>query len=115
MSLGRFQHRLTIQSRTRGSDGGGGASTTWADVDTVWGQIEGTGGNERLYGDQIEARTTHRITIRFRRDVAAKNRILYSYAVDGTNYTRTFNINTVINVGERDKYLELRCSEGVAT
>lgn len=115
MSIGKMQHRLTIQSRSRSSDGGGGAASTWSTVDTVWGRIEAKGGSERFFGDQNEARTSHLITIRFRRDVTAAMRIVYSYAVDSVNYSRTFNIRSIANKGERDKYLELVCEEGVAT
>ena len=115
MALGKHQHRLTIQSRSRSSDGGGGAASTFSDVDTVWGSIKAVGGGERLFGDQIEGRTTHELLIRHRRDVTAANRIKYAYAVDSTNYERIFNINRVENVGERDRYLKLFCTEGVAT
>lgn len=115
MALGKHQHRLTIQSRSRSSDGGGGASSSWSDVDTVWGSIKAVGGGERLFGDQVEGRTTHELVIRHRRTVTAANRIKYAYAVDSTNYERLFNINRVENVGERDRYLKLYCTEGVAT
>lgn len=115
MALGRHQHRLTIQSRSRSNDGGGGAASSFADVETVWGRIEATGGSERLFGDQVESRTTHTLTIRHRRNVTPANRIKYAYAVDSTNYERIFNINRVENVGERDRYLKLYCTEGVAT
>jgi SPP1 family predicted phage head-tail adaptor len=84
-------------------------------VDTVWGSINATGGGERVFGEQIEGRSTHSLVIRFRRDVTAANRVKYAYAVGGTNYERLFNINRVENVGERDRYLKLYCTEGVAT
>ena len=115
MALGQHQHRLTIQSRSRSADGGGGASSSFSDVATVFGSIKAVGGGERLVGDQIEGRPTHELVIRFRRNVTAANRIKYAFAVDSTNYERLFNINRVENVGERDRYLKLYCTEGVAT
>ena len=115
MSVGRMQHSLVIQAHSRTGDNGGGVTTAFTDVATVFGSIKATGGSERLFGDQLEGRTTHEITIRFRRDVTHKNRIKYAYAVDSTNYERLFNINRVDNVGEKDRYLKLYCTEGVAT
>ena len=115
MSIGKMQHSLTIQTRSNSADGGGGGASSWGTLAQVWGRIEAVGGGERFFGDQNEARTTHKITIRFRRNVTPANRIVYSYTVDGSSYTRTFNIKRVENKGERDKYLEMLCDEGVAT
>ena len=115
MAIGKMQHSVVIQTKSRSADGGGGSAVTFSDVATVFARIEATGGSERLFGDQLEGVTTHTITIRHRRDVTAANRIKYAFAVDSTNYERLFNINRVENVGERDKYLKLYCTEGVAT
>ena len=35
--------------------------------------------------------------------------------ISATSYERIFNINRIENVGERDRYLKLYCTEGVAT
>lgn len=115
MSVGKMQHRLTIQTPSRTGDGGGGGSTTWTDVDTVWGRIEGKTGNETFFGDQLEGRSTYQITIRFRRGITNKHRLVYSYEVKGKAYSRTFNVNRVDNKGEKDRFLVLYCTEGVAT
>lgn len=114
MSIGRMQHSLKIQAPTRTADDGGGSTISWTDEATVFGRIEPQGGSERLYGDQLEGVESYIITIRFRRGITNKYRILYSFAVDGTSYSRTFNITRVENAGERDKYLKLYCTEGVA-
>ena len=115
MAVGRMQHRLQLQSKTATADGAGGTSGAFTTFATVFGRIEAQGGGERFFGDQIEPRTTHKITIRFRRDLKVTHRILYSFTVDGAKYSRLFNINRILNIGERDKYLELVCTEGVAT
>ena len=115
MAIGKMQHSLQLQSKASSADGGGGSSGAFSTFATTFGSIEAQGGGERFYGDQIEPRTTHKITIRFRRNLKVTHRILYGFTVDGTSYTRLFNINRIQNVGERDKYLELLCTEGVAT
>lgn len=115
MSVGKMQHRLTIQTPSRADDGGGGVAVTWKEVETVWGRIEGKTGNETFFGDQLEGRSTYLITIRFRRGITNKHRIIYSYQVKGKAYSRTFNVNRVENKNEKDRFLVLYCTEGVAT
>ncbi len=115
MSVGKMQHSLQLQSKSVSTDGGGGNAGTFSTFATTFGRIESQGGGERFFGNQNEARTTHKITIRFRRNLTAADRILYAYTVDGTSYNRFFNIRRIDNVGERDKYLEILAEEGVAT
>lgn len=115
MSVGKMRHRLTIQSPTRTTDGAGGVNVSWTEVATVWGSIDPQSGSEQFFGDQLEGRSAQIITIRFRRGLTNANRILYSFESKGTSYTRTFNVTRVENVGERNAYLKLYCTEGVAT
>ena len=115
MSVGKMKHRLTIQSPSRTPDGGGGDAVSFQDVDTVWGRIVGKSGSETFFGDQLEGRSTYEITIRFRRGITNKDRLLYSFEVKGKAYSRIFNINRVQNKDEQDRYLVLYCTEGVAT
>ena len=115
MAVGKMQHRLALQTPSRTDDGGGSGRTSWSTLATVWGRIESQDGSERFFGDQNEGRTTHLITIRFRRGLTIKNRIVYQFTSENVLYTRTFNIKSIENKGERDKYLELKCEEGVAT
>jgi len=115
MSVGKMQHSLQLQSKSTSADGGGGNGGTFSTFATTFGRIEAQGGGERFFGDQNEGRTTHKITIRHRRDLTVAHRILYAFTVDGTSYTRTFNIRRIENKDERDKYLEILAEEGVAT
>lgn len=115
MSIGRMRHKVKIQKQTRTADGGGTQAVTFSDLDTVFASIEPKAGSERLFGDQLEERVTHVITIRFRRDVTFKNRLVYEFFRDGNKYTRTFNIKRVINRDTRDRYLDILVEEGVAT
>lgn len=113
--IGAMRHQVTIQSQSRSADGGGSSAVTYQDVATVNGSIKPMSGGDRLFGDQIEERITHMITIRFRRDVTYKNRIKYDFADGGTNYSRIFNIRRVINRDTRNRFLDILCEEGVAT
>lgn len=107
VKAGRLRHRVTLQSAADTADGGGGFTTTWSDVATVWAAIEPLAARERLFAQQLENPVTHRVTIRYRAGVTATMRLKFG--------ARVFNIRGVINAGERDRTLELLCEEGVAT
>lgn len=101
-----LRHRLTLQQEVRTADGAGGYTPSWSDVATVWAQVEPLKGAERLHAMQLQDTVSHRVTIRYRAGVTAALRLLFG--------TRVFNIRAVINPGERNRWLELMCEEGVA-
>lgn len=116
MPIGKMRQRIQLQSKTTSSDGGGSAAvTTWTTFATVYGSIDPQSGQQQMFGDQLQEPITHKITLRYRRDLTFKNRIVYSFVNGDTTDTRYFNIRRVINVDNRDKYLECLCVEGVAT
>ena len=67
MSVGKMQHSLALQAKGTSADGGGGNAGAFSTFATTFGRIEAQGGGESFFGDQNEGRTTHKITIRFRR------------------------------------------------
>ena len=114
MAIGKMVHSVKLQQPSRSADTGGGAVVTFSDVATMFASIKPQGGSEVLFGDQLEGRETYIIKIRFRQNVTNKFRVLYAFTTGGANYSRTFNITRVENVGERNRYLNLYCTEGVA-
>lgn len=116
MPIGKMRHKLDLQAKVVTADGGGSNSvSSYSTFATVFGSITPKSGGERLFGDQLQEPITHIITIRFRRDLSFQNRIQYKFVNDGSSVTRVFNIRRVINVDNRNKYLEVMCVEGVAT
>ena len=115
VSIGKMRHKLKLQTRTRTADGGGGAASTWSTSTNIFGNIQPRTGSERFFGEQLEERKSHIITIRHRRDVTHANRLVYEYWVQGKKYTRTFNVQRTINRDSRDRFLDILCEEGVAT
>jgi len=113
--IGAMRHQVTIQSQSGSADGGGSTNLSYSDVATVNASIKPLAGGDRFFGDQIEERVTHMITMRFRRDVTYKNRLKYDFADGGVNYSRIFNIRRVINRDTRNRFLDILCEEGVAT
>ena len=110
-----MRHQVKIQSQSGSADVGGSTNLSFSDVATVNASIKPLAGGDRFFGDQIEERVTHMITIRFRRDVTYKNHLKYDFADGGVNYSRIFNIRRVINRDTRNRFLDILCEEGVAT
>lgn len=107
MKAAALRHRVSLQSSEDSADGGGGSTTVWSEVATLWASIEPLKGVERVAAQQIETRLTHRVRLRHRLGVTTAMRIQFG--------SRIFNIHAVINPQERNRLLELLCEEGVAT
>ena len=107
--IGKLRHVIALQEVTNTVDAGGGQGRTWATTAIVWAEVKPASGREQLHAMQLQDSVTHRITIRYCSDVkpTSKWRILF----DG----RHFNIRSVLNVDERNKFLVIMADEGVGT
>lgn len=94
---------ITIQSNTQTTDSQGGYTESWATLATDWADIQPASGFEKFQANQLQAKITHNIIIRYRSDVTAANRILYG--------SRTFAIKEVINMSEANTYLKIKAVE----
>lgn len=104
-----LRHAIIIQEENATDDGGGGLTNPWAnpvEVARARSCIEPLRGFERLRAQQLESPVTHKITLRYRAGIKAQHRILFG--------TRVFNIRSVINIEERNRWLEIMADEGVA-
>lgn len=104
--LGKMRHRVALQSATNTTDAGGGLAQVWETITHIYASIEPKNGSESYRQGQIQDKTTHEITMRYRANISTKYRIKYG--------TRLFNINHIKNIDERDRFLLLTCEEGVA-
>ena len=106
LHAGRLRHRVTIQGYTETRDAVGTKVKTWTNlacVPKVWGMVLPLSSREIVEGDQTDSRITHRIIIRHRDDINHTTRFLFK--------NRVFNVESVLNVEERDKLLIVLCSE----
>ena len=106
MRAGQLRHTVSIQEQTDTSDGMGGFTTSWADIlgmDAVKAAIWPLSAKESLDSLKLELQVTHKIRIRYRSGITAKNRILFG--------TRTFNIISLINNDERNISLDILATE----
>ena len=105
-----MRHPIDFQSENPSTDAGGGETDPWASPTTfasVKACIEPFGGGESMFAMQLQDSVTHKVTIRYRAGIIAKMRIKFG--------TRFFNIRRVINIEERNRFLEILAEEGVAT
>jgi SPP1 family predicted phage head-tail adaptor len=100
---GWLRHRITIEAASETGDEAGGASQTWTTLAAVWARIEPAAAKEAGIGDHLAAVTAHRITIRWRADVAGGMRAIYR--------GRIFRITATEDPDESRRYLVLKAEE----
>lgn len=103
MRAGSLRHLVTIQSYTEISNTFGEASKAWAEFSEAYANITPLKGTEKYLSKEKHATATHQVTIRYLDGVDTKMRIIYG--------SRTFEIVSVANVGERDRMMQLIVEE----
>ena len=101
VSVGILDQRITIQIKTVVRGNLGGHDETWATLATVWAQTLDMTGREIFQAKAMGSAATMLITIRYRNDVKADQRILFS---DGS----LARIEWVRHVTRKER-LELYC------
>ena len=103
MRIGKLRRRITIERVTETQDTDGAVLETWSTYATVQASIEPISGREYFAAQSTQADVTHRIRIRYLSGIVPKMRVSYN--------SRIFDILSVINVGERNRELQLMCRE----
>lgn len=103
--IGKLKHRIKIQQSVQSTDNLGGGPASWSTISggTAWASVEPLSGRELYHAQQLSSRVTHRIVIRYLAGVTAAMRVLFG--------SRTFEIKSVMNQGERGRWLDLLCEE----
>lgn len=96
--------RVAIQAVTQSSDSQGGFTETWATAKTVWASIEPANGYEKMQAMQLASPISHKVTMRYNSTVTTAHRLLFG--------TRVMAIKEIVNVGEENTILKLKCVEG---
>lgn len=104
--IGELRHRLRYEVETRFPDGGGGASSSWTAVETVWGAVRATNGSEAVSSDRLQGRSTHEIWIRHRPEVSPAGRFVMD--------ARTFDILAVLDPDGGRRWLRCLAAERIA-
>ena len=106
MKAGQLRHRIEFQERneTRGTQGS--VVESWTTLAFRWARIVPLNGQELVNAQQIKNTISHRIELRYWVDLTAKLRIVFN--------GRTFGIESVINIDERNREHHCFCTEEVA-
>jgi SPP1 family predicted phage head-tail adaptor len=103
--IGALRHRITIEApvETQGEDGT--VTQAWETYAAVWASIEPLIGKEYFAQQREQAAVSHKIRMRALDGVTHKMRVSWG--------PRLFEIESALNVGERNRELVLMCRESV--
>lgn len=107
ITSGKLRNIIDIQRATTTPDGGGGSSVVWSTIASPRAFIKPISGGERFQAMRIEADTTHRVYIRYRADLLTSDRLNFN--------GRLMQIRALINIEERNRWLEIYADEGERT
>lgn len=108
MQAGRLRDRVVILNITTSRTPSGHPEETLKEGDTVWAEVKGISGRERISGGAETAQTTVRVWMRFRRDVTAASRLK---VLTGAFKGAILNIDGPPIPDARSSRLEILCSQ----
>lgn len=105
MIIGKLRHKITIEQKTKVSDGAGGWTETWvAFASNVSAAIDPVSGKEFFEAQQTQSSVSHKIRIRYKPGVLPSMRVNFK--------GRIFAITSPpINWEERNRDMMIMCSE----
>lgn len=90
-------------------DATGQQTETWSNIGTAYARVAPLRGREYLAASGEKANLTHEVTMRARNDVSLMPRDRIQFGA------RLFDIQSVINVDERDRQWSIMCVEKLHT
>lgn len=105
IKAGDLRNQVSLQRKQNNSDGAGGSIITWLEYATPWCKITPKTGGEKLYLGRLDAQGLSSVTMRYRADIVASDKLVFK--------GQEFQIRSIINVEERNKYTELLIERGV--
>jgi SPP1 family predicted phage head-tail adaptor len=105
MRAGPMRNRITIEAPVETQATDGSVITAWETFSTTWASVEPLIGKEYFAQQREQATVSHKIRMRHIAGITHKMRIAWG--------TRLFEIESVLNVGERNREIVLMCSEAI--
>jgi len=99
----RYPHKLEIEVATETRGAQGSAILSWACVETAYARVRPLTANEQLRAQQIQARVTHLIELRYTATLTHKHRLNFC--------GRIFEVKGMTIVDERNRYIEIMAEE----
>lgn len=105
MQAGKLRHRVQVQAPFEDRDDIGGVRQVWVTMDELWCNIEPLRGKEVFEAQSIEARLSHKITLRAAQTLDPRWRLVW-VAMD-----RAFQIYSIRDLDERHRTVEVLAME----
>ena len=105
MNIGSLRHRVTIQSFTEAADATGQVINTFNNLATVWAKVSAKSGVERTNEGTSNIQRTYDVLIRYTGDIKETYKLIH--------LTRTLNIKSIINIDDRNRTMQLVCTEEI--
>ena len=103
---GKLRNSIIIERESYVQNDSGGQDIVWSTHKKLKAFIKPKSGSERVYGMKLESPLSHTIAIRYSSDILTTDRVNFN--------GRYMQIRAIVNVEERNRWLELSCVEGVA-
>ncbi|HEX6956257.1 MAG TPA: phage head closure protein [Agromyces sp.] len=106
--VGRLHHRVELQEGVNTTTPSGQRTTAWTTRATVYASIRPLRGYEAFGAHQLQAEVSHSVRIRYDAGGTVPKaawRVKYG--------TRLFRVESIFNVDEADRFLDLICAEEV--
>lgn len=101
-----LKHKIQILRLVEVPDALGGFDTSWEPVKTKWAKVSPMSGRELIHADKIDATAASTFVVRFDSDILESDKILFK--------SREYNIHSIVNVDEEDRFLSILGERGVA-
>ncbi len=107
MRIGKWRHRVTLQTLALSDDDYGQGVQAWSDVASYWAEVWTLKGDEKAVAEQLKPVATHRV--RCRNDKAGGDTVFSPKQrfVFGSRYLHILSVN----ISPDKRYAELVCQE----
>lgn len=112
VAIGKLKDRVELQSAVEAADEFGESIIVWTLYDTVWANIKPFTGKEYYHSQQQVGQVEVVITIRYRTGVIFGHRVVYENTVK--SITDNYEITGIVNIENKNEWLELLCKRVVA-
>jgi len=103
MRIGELRHKICIEEKVTRRSSSGSEEVTWSPFLYSGASIEPLTGREFYAARQTQAAISHKITMRYQTGIRPSHRITWA--------ERVFNIEAILNKGERNRELTILATE----
>lgn len=104
LNAGKLIHKVSFQEQDLTPNMRGGGVVKWVEVANLWCFVKPVSANESMQLMRLNARTTHKIYTRYRTDLNESMKVVFN--------NREMQIRGIINIEERNMWLEISAEEG---